>query len=94
MVTALQSLHLSARDVALPGQSYPVSRLNEAQRRAGRPSLGLLNPWLYQDHLCKLGFRAGPGWDPATGLGVPRFSRLLALLPRPGEHWGWNAWDV
>jgi len=98
-------LSFDGTSASAPALAALVSRLNEAQRRAGRPSLGLLNPWLYQvhqdhpeafldvvvgdtasteDHLCKLGFRAGPGWDPATGLGVPRFSRLLALLPRPG----------
>ncbi|OLP80804.1 Physarolisin [Symbiodinium microadriaticum] len=98
-------LSFDGTSASAPALAALVSRLNEAQRRAGRPSLGLLNPWLYQvhedhpeafldvvvgdtasteDHLCKLGFRAGPGWDPATGLGVPRFSRLFALLPRPG----------
>ncbi|CAE7298092.1 TPP1 [Symbiodinium natans] len=97
-------LSFDGTSASAPALAALVSRLNEAQRRAGRPSLGLLNPWLYQvhrdhpeafldvvvgdtasteDHLCKVGFRAGPGWDPTTGLGVPLFSRLRSLLPRP-----------
>ena len=32
--------------------------------------------------LCPLGFKAGPGWDPATGLGVPRYAALRNYLPR------------
>lgn len=34
-----------------------------------------------ETRLCRFGFRAAPGWDPATGLGVPRFSVLRELLP-------------
>lgn len=34
--------------------------------------------------LCAFGFRAGPGWDPATGLGVPRLDALIKLLPSRG----------
>ena len=29
------------------------------------------------------GLRATPGYDRASGLGVPRFDRLAARLPRP-----------
>ena len=29
------------------------------------------------------GLRAGPGYDQASGLGVPRFDRLAAALPPP-----------
>jgi len=32
--------------------------------------------------LCPLGFKAGPGWDPATGLGVPLYAALRNYLPR------------
>lgn len=31
---------------------------------------------------CPWGYAAAPGWDPATGLGVPRFSALAGHLPR------------
>lgn len=38
-----------------------------------------------ETRLCRFGFRAAPGWDPATGLGVPRFSVLRELLPNLGR---------
>lgn len=34
-----------------------------------------------ESKLCPSGWKAGPGWDPATGLGVPRLAALVALLP-------------
>ena len=37
-----------------------------------------------ETRLCPFGFRAAPGWDPATGLGVPRFAALRELLPNLG----------
>ncbi|CAJ1403332.1 unnamed protein product [Effrenium voratum] len=36
-----------------------------------------------ETQLCDLGFPAIPGWDPATGLGVPRFAALRRSLPKP-----------
>merc|ERR1712070_1105749 len=35
-----------------------------------------------EDLQCKYGFSAKPGWDPASGLGIPRFRKLLENLPR------------
>jgi len=35
-----------------------------------------------EDNQCSWGWEAAPGWDPATGLGVPRFEALRALLPK------------
>lgn len=35
-----------------------------------------------EELLCGLGFRAAPGWDPATGLGEPRLAVLRKLLPK------------
>lgn len=34
---------------------------------------------------CPFGWTAAAGWDAATGLGVPRFSKLLDHLPMPGQ---------
>eukprot|EP00435_Cladocopium_sp_Y103_P027600 s3937_g6.t2 len=59
----------AAPDVALPGQNYPVVVGDTASTETS---------------LCRFGFRAAPGWDPATGLGVPRFSALQELLPKLG----------
>lgn len=36
---------------------------------------------------CDWGFRAAPGWDPPTGLGVPQFDRLLPELPVRSATW-------
>jgi len=35
-------------------------------------------------HQCDKGFKAAQGWDPATGVGVPRFLALRRLLPTAG----------
>ena len=62
----------------------------------GKPPVGFLNPLLYQlapateafhdivegnndiEHLGK--YKAGPGWDPCTGLGSPNAPTLLTVL--------------
>lgn len=38
-----------------------------------------------EEQTCPWGFRAFPGWDAATGLGVPLFDVLLAHLPTAGK---------
>ncbi|KAG0085612.1 hypothetical protein BGZ93_000543 [Podila epicladia] len=71
-----------------------VSLLNDARLKAGKSSLGFLNPFLYSALTAGLnditsgsnpgcgtnGFTAGPGWDPITGLGTPDFGNLKELL--------------
>lgn len=43
---------------------------------------------------CTWGWNAGPGWDPASGLGVPRFSVLMGLLPdSPRQHHNQDNYD-
>mmetsp|Transcript_4390 Transcript_4390/g.9645 ORF Transcript_4390/g.9645 Transcript_4390/m.9645 type:complete len:981 (-) Transcript_4390:105-3047(-) len=37
-----------------------------------------------EESLCPWGFKAGPGWDATTGLGVPQFNVLKEHLPRRG----------
>jgi len=68
--------------------------LNDARLKAGLPSLGFLNPFLYSKGFAGLnditvghnagcgteGFNATVGWDPVTGLGTPNFQKLKALL--------------
>ncbi|KAF8841599.1 subtilisin-like protein [Paxillus ammoniavirescens] len=70
-----------------------ISMLNDARVTAGKPSLGFLNQWLYEDGYTALnditegnnpgcgtqGFNATIGWDPVTGLGTPNFEKLKAL---------------
>jgi tripeptidyl-peptidase-1 len=72
-----------------------VGLLNEARIKAGKPAMGYLNPFLYQNpdaftditvgtnaidrggEKIKYGYACAPGWDPATGLGTPKFGKLL-----------------
>merc|ERR1712003_447838 len=72
-----------------------VGLLNEARITAGKPAMGYLNPFLYQNpdaftditvgtnaidrggEKVKYGYSCAPGWDPATGLGTPKFGKLL-----------------
>lgn len=85
-----------------------VSLLNEARLGAGKPPMGYLNPWLYQNpdvftdvtegsnlfgrgpFSIKYGFNCTKGWDPVTGLGTPKFDRMLsaalAAHVTPGIH--------
>jgi len=73
-----------------------VGLLNEARIKAGKPAMGYLNPFLYQNadaftdvtvgtnaidrggEKVKYGYACAKGWDPATGLGTPKFGKLLA----------------
>merc|ERR1712110_614259 len=75
-----------------------VGLLNEARIKAGKPAMGYLNPFLYQNadaftditvgtnaidrggEKIKYGYACAPGWDPATGLGTPKFGKLLTPL--------------
>jgi subtilase family serine protease len=39
------------------------------------------------------GYRAGPGWDPVTGLGSPDARVLIPLLARPGHRQNAGCWS-
>lgn len=70
-----------------------LTRINEERIAAGKPTVGFVNPLLYahpevfrdvvdgNNPGCKSeGFPAAPGWDPVTGLGSPRYDRMLELF--------------
>lgn len=70
-----------------------LTRINEERIAAGRPTVGFVNPLLYahpevfrdvtegSNPACKSdGFPAAPGWDPVTGLGSPKYDRMLELF--------------
>lgn len=84
----------SGTSAATPTFAAVVSLLNDQRVRAGKPTLGFLNPVLYQlgkvgtDPVsgnnqygsCAAGFSAAPGWDAITGLGTPDFEYLSLNL--------------
>jgi tripeptidyl-peptidase I len=95
-----------------------VGLLNDARLKAGLPSMGFINPWLYQSgsqlvvdivegasrgcdginhqtgksvvgaaKIPYASWNATVGWDPATGLGVPDFQKMLkAVTQGPNGH--------
>lgn len=69
-----------------------VALLNEERLKAGKGSVGFLNPTLYANpgvlnditeggnQGCGTpGFSSAEGWDPVTGLGTPNYPKLLEL---------------
>jgi len=82
---------------ASPTFAGVVALLNDVRMKAGKSSLGFLNPLFYQNPSaffdctsgtnpgCNTnGFTATKGWDPVTGLGSPNFaslSTIVAALP-------------
>ncbi|KIK67660.1 hypothetical protein GYMLUDRAFT_1013347 [Collybiopsis luxurians FD-317 M1] len=71
-----------------------VALLNDARLKAGKSSLGFLNPLFYSDAVSGFnditvgnnpgcgteGFNATVGWDPVTGLGTPDFGKLRDIV--------------
>ena len=84
--------------VAGTSASAPVvaaifARLNGLRLSAGKPPLGFLNPWIYQNADAFFdvvsgvnkgrgddGFTAVKGWDPASGVGTPNFAALVGRV--------------
>jgi tripeptidyl-peptidase-1 len=84
----------SFEGVAGTSASSPVvagifARLNGLRLAAGKPALGFLNPFIYQNpdaffdvtvgvnkDTSKYGFTATEGWDAATGFGTPNYEKL------------------
>ena len=86
---------VSGTSCAAPTFAGIVSLLNDVRLNQNMKPLGFLNPLLYQlkgngfivatmgnngeGFLCP-GFKAGKGWDPASGWGSPNFSVLKQLV--------------
>jgi len=88
---------LSGTSAAAPVVAGIVALLNAARRTQGKPPLGFLNPWLYNNSHAFTDITTGSGvgcygmpavgriarwnatagWDPVTGLGTPKFEKLL-----------------
>ena len=88
-------VHNVTRSVGGTSASAPtvaamIALVNDARHAAGKPSMGFLNPFLYQhaevftditigDNLHEgTGWVCEKGWDPVTGLGTPKFAALKA----------------
>ena len=80
---------------ASPTASGVMALLNDIRVAAGKPSLGFLNPFIYQNadafndittgsnEGCGLGqdgYPAAAGWDPVTGVGTPNYVKLAAAV--------------
>ncbi len=60
--------------------------INDARLAAGKPPMGFANPFIYQNPDAFTDVTVGDngvwkceiGWDPVTGLGTPKFDKLLA----------------
>ena len=87
---------VSGTSCAAPTFAGLVSSLNDIRLNSGKPTLGFLNPLLYQELQGKgffdvtkgsngggiicPGFDAIEGWDPASGWGSPNFGLLANLV--------------
>ena len=87
------AIGVGGTSAACPTFSGIISLLNDARIAAGKPVLGFLNPFLYQNAAAfndittgdnpgcgTSGFEAAKGWDPVTGLGTPNYEKLLAAV--------------
>ncbi|KAJ3559073.1 hypothetical protein NM688_g555 [Phlebia brevispora] len=80
----------SGTSASAPIFASMIALINNAREDAGKPPLGFLNPFLYQNSRSLFndimtgnnpgcgtdGFSAVAGWDPVTGLGTPKFQAL------------------
>ncbi|RKU41457.1 hypothetical protein DL546_002597 [Coniochaeta pulveracea] len=85
--------HLAGTSVAVPIWGAMVTLLNEERLRVGKRPVGFMHQVLY-DHpevftdvtegsnpgCGSQGFQVKEGWDPVTGLGSPRYTKMLKLF--------------
>ncbi|EPE07993.1 alkaline serine protease [Ophiostoma piceae UAMH 11346] len=84
---------VAGTSVSTPIWGALLTLINEERLRAGKKPVGFVNPILYQhpevftditvgnNPGCgSTGFTAAEGWDPVTGLGSPKFPKLLELF--------------
>jgi len=86
-------LGVAGTSAACPVVAGIFARLNGLRLAAGKPALGFLNPFIYQNPSAffdvqhgsnpdagKYGFTAVEGWDAATGFGTPNYEALAAAV--------------
>jgi len=82
---------VAGTSAACPVAAATFALVNDALLTAGKPPLGFLNPFIYQNGAAfndvtsgsnpgagKIGFSALKGWDPATGFGTPNVQKMKA----------------
>lgn len=94
-VVTTGSMLVGGTSCAAPTVSGIIALLNDLRLQAGKPTLGFLNPLLYQhpdaftdvtdgaSRGCSSGrdgWPAAQGWDAATGLGTPNYQKLAAVV--------------
>merc|ERR1711907_307664 len=91
---------VSGTSCASPTAAGIFGLLNDVRKQAGKPSLGFLNPFIYQNAAgfnditqggntgcpssAMQGFPAVAGWDAVTGMGTPNYQALKSAAL--GEH--------
>lgn len=89
VIYAGQKYGSGGTSAAAPVVAAIVALLNDARLRAGKPTLGFLNPWLYQSGYTALnditegGSYGCTGIDPQTGQSVVPYGGKVI----PGSHW-------
>jgi len=85
-----QQQGVDGTSASTPAFAGLISLLNEHRLAAGQKPMGYLNPWIYQNPqaftdvtlgtnaIGGFGYECTIGWDPATGLGTPKFDKMLA----------------
>jgi len=81
--------------MATPIVAAIFTRINDERIAAGKSTVGFVNPTLYANpqmfnditvgdqssYGCGTkGFSCVPGWDPVTGLGTPKYDKLLEVF--------------
>lgn len=87
--------HVFGTSLAAPLWSAVITLVNQERARAGKTTVGFINPALYKNPAAltdvtrgsnpncgSWGFSAVRGWDPVTGLGTPMFEELRRLWLR------------
>jgi len=84
---------IGGTSAAAPVFAAILTRINEERLKAGKSTVGFVNPTLYanpgafhdittgNNPGCNTnGFSAATGWDPVTGLGTPNYPALLDVF--------------
>jgi len=100
LVGGSSMLGVAGTSASCPVVAGIVARLNALRAAEGKPAMGFLNPFIYQNPEAfndvefgkntgggPHGFQAVKGWDAATGFGTPNFPKLkTAALEAAGQH--------